>query len=120
MTPNKLDSKASHTPGPWLFCDDSGPDRNIWAETKLIAKVDGNEVDCDTADSNACLIAEAPNLLHALMTISEMSSVIPDDKYFREFAVSMCQIAIAKATNLKEQFHCTGPFDPTRESDTAG
>lgn len=85
----------SHTPGPWLFCDDSGPHRNIWAEALIVARVDGDEHHKDTADANARLIAAAPELLNALETILGMS--LPDDKYFREFAVGMCQNAIAKA-----------------------
>ena len=52
----------------------------------------------DEANGNALLIAAAPNMLNALETIFGMSSVLPDDKYFREFAVGMCQNAIAKAT----------------------
>jgi hypothetical protein len=47
---------------------------------------------------NARLFVAAPDMLNALETISEMSSVLPDDKYFREFAVGMCQNAIKKAT----------------------
>jgi hypothetical protein len=50
----------------------------------------------DEANGNALLIAAAPNMLNALETIFGMSSV--DDKYFREFAVGMCQNAIKKAT----------------------
>jgi hypothetical protein len=52
----------------------------------------------DEANGNALLIAAAPNMLNALETIFGMSSVLPDDKYFREFAVGMCQNAIKKAT----------------------
>ena len=50
-----------------------------------------------TVNANARLFVAAPDMLNALETISEMSSVLPDDKYFREFAVGMCQNAIAKA-----------------------
>jgi len=56
----------NHTPGPWLFCDDSGPDRNIWADTTIVATTEGHWVDCETADYNAYLIAAAPELLQAL------------------------------------------------------
>ena len=51
----------------------------------------------DEAYSNAKLIAAAPFMLSALELVSGMSSVLPDDKYFREFAVLLCQDAISKA-----------------------
>jgi hypothetical protein len=92
-----------YTQGEWLF----DPNESEFSDKhyifcpagKTICSIFGPHEDPeDEANGNALLIAAAPNMLNALETISGMSSVLPDDKYFREFAVGMCQNAIKKAT----------------------
>jgi len=92
-----------YTQGEWLF----DPNESEFSDKhyifcsagKTICSILGPHEDPeDEANGNALLVAAAPNMLNALETISGMSSVLPDDKYFREFAVGMCQEAIKKAT----------------------
>ena len=92
-----------YTQGEWIF----DPNESEFSDKhyvfcpagKTICSIFGPHNDPqDEANGNALLIAAAPNMLNALETISGMSSVLPDDKYFREFAVGMCQNAIKKAT----------------------
>ena len=92
-----------YTEGEWLFDPNESEfsDRHyiFCPAGKTICSIFGPHEDPeDEANGNALLIAAAPNMLNALETISGMSSVLPDDKYFREFAVGMCQNAIKKAT----------------------
>lgn len=97
----------SYTQGPWNFdADKVAPWDENWISSKygIIARVLGDRNDPeDNANGNAYLIAAAPELLEALELISGMSSLLLDDKYFREFTVAVCKNAIAKATNLKEE-----------------
>lgn len=72
-------------------------EKEIKDKENWIKKNYGDEI------SNAKLIAAAPELLEALELISGMSSLLLDDKYFREFTVAVCKNAIAKATNLKDE-----------------
>lgn len=97
----------SHTPGPWLFCDDSGPHRNIWAEARMIARVDGDEVDCEAADANARLIASAPELLQALERAvaliawelkHDVTNEWPNASGIKQEIEKAARAAIAKAT----------------------
>jgi hypothetical protein len=95
-----------YTEGEWLFDPNESEfsDRHyvFCPAGKTICSIFGPHDDPeDEANGNALLIAAAPNMLNALETISGMSSVLPDDKYFREFAVGMCQEAIKKATGEK-------------------
>lgn len=92
-----------YTEGEWAFDPNESEfwDRQyiFCPAGKTICSIFGSHDDPeDEANGNAYLIAAAPNMLNALETISGMSSVLPDDKYFREFAVGMCQNAIKKAT----------------------
>jgi hypothetical protein len=94
-----------HTKGPWLFCNDGGPDRNIWADTTIVATTEGHWVDCETADYNAYLIAAAPELLKALKMMLECFVITmsldendKDTEGYKYRAVKHARAAIAKAT----------------------
>jgi hypothetical protein len=95
-----------HTKGPWLFCNDGGPDRNIWADTTIVATTEGHWVDCETADYNAYLIAAAPELLEACQEfVKHIKSLGTDTEKCRYLSMALnCRAgelienAIAKAT----------------------
>lgn len=65
---------SKHTPGPWNLCDPMNPDRAFGIEAHDDAEgPDGDATQCvaevcvgDTAESDARLIAAAPDLLGAL------------------------------------------------------
>jgi len=98
----------NHTPSPWIYCNNSGLHRNIWAGSKMIARVDGNEHDEETADANAHLIAAAPRLLEALQFALERLKIVEkedgyDHRTFHQgVAIDKAIAAIAKATGEKK------------------
>ena len=94
------EEKAQHTPGPWAIDGNAHRDLDIVAPTGHVAMLDCefSEETEDVLTANACLIAAAPDLLAALIELS--------DYVFDEYTAShlLCERAaearavIAKAT----------------------
>ena len=88
-----------HTKGPWTFSEAQGMHHVILSETHLerIAETSSLGLDADTEESNARLIAAAPDLLAAckgaLAALSQ-SKTFPADV---EYAIWCLSHAIAKA-----------------------
>jgi hypothetical protein len=101
----------SHTPGPWLFCDDNGPDRNIWAGTTVIATTDGDSVACETANANARLIAAAPELLSALKLCLYTLKQMLSDGYFHYIGAEHEIENATNAINKAEGKPCNLTYD---------
>lgn len=116
----------THTPGPWnvlsnsnqIWCADYpvaevtcgvwgddypslrlvGPSLQIKAEAYM-DRIAHGEVFKETAESNACLIAAAPDLLEALKKIANPPVVVEGDRPFEviSWAAEIAKQAIAKA-----------------------
>jgi len=83
----------NHTPGPWVYYYEKiGNQHIVWSDNSRIVSLSMN----DDAESNARLIAAAPDLLEALSVLVELVSCqICDDDHP---AIINARDAIAKAT----------------------
>jgi len=83
----------NHTPGPWVYYyEQIGNQHIVWSDNSRIVSLSMN----DDAESNARLIAAAPDLLEALAVLTELVSFqICDDGHP---AIINARAAIAKAT----------------------
>ncbi len=101
--------QTKHTPGPWRSFNDAGPNMQSYSQSSGVARADGQKVELicgcfndidggkERASANAKVMAAAPELLEALIALTEFakangydSNLLPEMKNARA--------AIAKAT----------------------
>ena len=104
-------SDLKHTPGPWKWCVDDDPKREIdistyeapgYYDNPILFGSDGEEiVGCDeywsiNGTANALLVAAAPDLLFALEKCENQLSEFEGGGAFR-YELELARTAIAKA-----------------------
>jgi hypothetical protein len=92
---------TQHTPGPWHTDGFVTKDLDIISPDGRIAMIDCDDCDADTLEANARLIAAAPDLLDALLSIAEHAREFADLEDSETMVARMtdkARAAIAKAT----------------------
>lgn len=96
-----MNANAKHTPGPWAYGEECGLTREIWGDNgpELYAIAQTRHGDPGQCEANARLIAAAPELLEALISMIEAPvyfSAVGAEK--RKKAREKARYAITKAT----------------------
>jgi hypothetical protein len=89
---------SKHTPGPWKVTLSGGPDKSyrIESDERAIARVFGMSFE-ENRYTDACLIAAAPEMLHALKWWAGQIEENPDYARFKNLAFDRLLQVIAKA-----------------------
>jgi hypothetical protein len=68
-------SKTNHTPAPWAVDGTTAAENlDVIGENGRVAMLDCDDIDADTLEANARLIAAAPELLEALILLLNVES----------------------------------------------
>lgn len=99
---------SEHSPGPWHFVDDTERRWLQASDGSTIYHLDdyGNKL---PNEANACLIAAAPELLHALQMVRDANR---DEPHIPPVALATIERAIVKATAVAVAERETGDDAP--------